>query len=123
LKKGHSAVSESAQVAKPAFVRQYVGYRIPIEKETAMASKNGTMMQYFHWYYPADGSLWTKVVNEASALSDAGITALWLPPAYKGASGEQDVGYGVYDLYDLGEFPKKTLDIHSARSSIFKMER
>ena len=36
-----------------------------------------------------------------------GVTALWLPPAYKGAGGDKDVGYGVYDLYDLGEFNQK----------------
>lgn len=29
------------------------------------------------------------------------------PPAYKGHQGREDVGYGVYDLYDLGEFDQK----------------
>lgn len=72
-----------------------------------MKNINGTMMQYFHWYYPADGSLWKKVAKEAKTLSESGITALWLPPAYKGTSGKDDVGYGVYDLYDLGEFDQK----------------
>jgi len=37
----------------------------------------------------------------------SGITAVWLPPAYKGAAGLEDVGYGVYDTYDLGEFDQK----------------
>lgn len=69
--------------------------------------RNGTLMQYFHWYVPADGMLWKKVAQEAPALAKAGITALWLPPAYKGQAGEDDVGYGPYDLYDLGEFPQK----------------
>lgn len=32
---------------------------------------------------------------------------VWLPPAYKGSGGKQDVGYGAYDLYDLGEFDQK----------------
>jgi len=32
---------------------------------------------------------------------------VWGPPAYKGAGGVHDVGYGVYDLYDLGEFDQK----------------
>ncbi|KHF29300.1 Alpha-amylase precursor [Anoxybacillus sp. BCO1] len=70
------------------------------------APVNGTMMQYFEWDLPNDGTLWTKVQNEASSLSSLGITALWLPPAYKGTS-QGDVGYGVYDLYDLGEFNQK----------------
>ncbi|MEM8900541.1 MAG: alpha-amylase [Bacteroidota bacterium] len=69
--------------------------------------RNGTLMQYFHWYYPSDGSLWKKVKKEASELAETGITALWLPPAYKAASGTHDVGYGVYDMYDLGEFDQK----------------
>ncbi len=72
-----------------------------------MASINGTIMQSFHWYYPADGSLWDRVAKEAEGLGKAGITALWLPPAYKGSGGGNDVGYGPYDLYDLGEFNQK----------------
>lgn len=31
----------------------------------------------------------------------------WLPPAYKGIGGKDEVGYGVYDVYDLGEFDQK----------------
>lgn len=68
---------------------------------------NGVMMQYFHWYTEADGSLWKQLENNASALAEAGITAVWLPPAYKGSAGGYDVGYGVYDLFDLGEFDQK----------------
>lgn len=67
---------------------------------------NGTMMQYFEWYLPNDGQLWNKLNKEAKSLSDTGITALWIPPAYKGSS-QDDVGYGVYDMYDLGEFNQK----------------
>jgi len=72
-----------------------------------MADINGVMMQYFHWYIPADGTLWNTVLSKSTELSEAGITALWLPPAYKGIGGSGDVGYGVYDLYDLGEFDQK----------------
>ncbi len=72
-----------------------------------MAELNGAMMQYFHWYVPNDGSLWSKVDSAAKELADAGFTALWLPPAYKGFAGAYDVGYGVYDLFDLGEFDQK----------------
>ena len=72
-----------------------------------MSAPNGVMMQYFHWYNEPDGQLWNEVAEKASALAEAGITALWLPPAYKGTAGGYDVGYGVYDLYDLGEFDQK----------------
>jgi alpha-amylase len=70
-------------------------------------SLNGTMMQYFEWELPADGTLWDSLKADASKLKSAGITGVWLPPAYKGACGAEDVGYGAYDLYDLGEFKQK----------------
>lgn len=72
-----------------------------------MAGINGVMMQYFHWYLRGEDHLWQRVAQEAKALGAAGITALWLPPAYKGTGGTYDVGYGVYDMYDLGEFDQK----------------
>ena len=65
------------------------------------------MLQYFHWYYPDDGSLWNKLKREAKNLSRSGFTAVWLPPAFKGDSGAASVGYDVYDFYDLGEFNQK----------------
>jgi alpha-amylase len=68
---------------------------------------NGVMMQFFHWYNPADGTLWKELEDKAQDLANVGITALWLPPAYKGSVGGLDVGYGVYDLFDLGEFDQK----------------
>lgn len=68
---------------------------------------NGVMMQHFHWYSPDDGTLWDEVASKADELKKAGFTALWLPPAYKGAQGAKDVGYAVYDMYDLGEFDQK----------------
>jgi alpha-amylase len=72
-----------------------------------MSEPNGVMMQYFHWYTPADGSLWKQVAEQAQELAKVGVTSLWLPPAYKGTAGGMDVGYGVYDLFDLGEFDQK----------------
>lgn len=65
------------------------------------------MMQYFEWYVPANQTFWNKVTKEARKISENGITSVWLPPAYKGAGGKKDVGYAVYDLYDLGEFDQK----------------
>jgi alpha-amylase len=68
---------------------------------------NGTMMQYFHWYIPNDGTFWSKVKEEAAFLADLGINAVWLPPAHKGKDGAVSSGYDLYDLYDLGEFDQK----------------
>ena len=67
---------------------------------------NKTMMQYFEWYLPNDGLWWKRCAAKAQNLAALGITGVWLPPAYKGTS-QEDVGYGVYDMYDLGEFDQK----------------
>jgi len=74
---------------------------------TKQSKNNETMMQYFEWYYLCDGSLWNKVKENSKELNEIGITALWLPPACKAADGIYDAGYGLYDLYDLGEFEQK----------------
>lgn len=66
-----------------------------------------TLLQFFHWYSPADGKIWQELAQEAEALATLGITDVWLPPAYKGASGASSVGYDTYDLFDLGEFDQK----------------
>ena len=68
--------------------------------------RNETMMQYFEWYLPNDGLWWKRCAAKAESLHALGITQVWLPPAYKGTS-QEDVGYGVYDMYDLGEFDQK----------------
>ncbi|MGN6416272.1 MAG: alpha-amylase [Pseudobacter sp.] len=68
---------------------------------------NGTLFQFFHWYYPADGSLWQKLAKKVSRLHEIGVTAVWMPPAFKGSKGAESGGYDVYDLYDLGEFDQK----------------
>ncbi|MBW4537928.1 MAG: alpha-amylase [Myxacorys chilensis ATA2-1-KO14] len=72
-----------------------------------MSYQKGAMMQYFHWYLPNDGKHWDRLKDEAQTLAEKGFTSLWLPPAYKGVGGKNEVGYGVYDLYDLGEFDQK----------------
>jgi len=68
---------------------------------------NPTLLQFFHWYYPSDGSLWNHCASEAKRLSELGITHVWLPPAYKSAWGADEPGYAVYDLFDLGEFDQR----------------
>ena len=68
--------------------------------------ENGVMMQYFEWHLPNDGKLWKQIKEDASHLRDIGVTAVWIPPAYK-ADEQQDEGYATYDLYDLGEFDQK----------------
>lgn len=67
---------------------------------------NEVMMQSFEWDSPSDGNFYKNLVKNAKTLKDKGIDALWLPPMCKGGS-DQDVGYGIYDLWDLGEFDQK----------------
>ena len=67
---------------------------------------NGVMIQYFEWYLPSDGNHWNRLRDDAAHLSSLGISGVWLPPCTK-ATSTDDVGYGVYDLYDLGEFDAK----------------
>ena len=68
---------------------------------------NGIILQAFEWYLETNQNWWNKIAEDAEKLADNGITAIWLPPAYKGIGGKDEVGYAVYDLYDLGEFDQK----------------
>jgi alpha-amylase len=68
---------------------------------------NGVIMQFFQWYTAADGTLWNELACLAQGLANSGFTAVWFPPCSKGSGGGIDVGYGQYDLFDLGEFDQK----------------
>ncbi|MFT3902952.1 MAG: alpha-amylase [Niabella sp.] len=68
---------------------------------------NATMIQFFHWYSDGGGKFYGQLAGSADYLQDLGITAAWLPPAYKAAAGSDSVGYDPYDLFDLGEFDQK----------------
>lgn len=74
--------------------------------EAQHTGTNGTMFQYFEWNLANDGNHWNRLGRDAAALRQMGITAVWIPPAYKGMQ-QNDVGYSAYDLYDLGEFNQK----------------
>src|SRR4029453_11225155 len=51
--------------------------------------------------------LWNEAAAKADELAGAGFTGAWLPPADKGTGGGFGGGYGVHDVYDLGEFDQK----------------
>lgn len=68
---------------------------------------NITLFQGFHWYYSTEGNLWQYLASQAKEYAAAGLTHIWLPPAYKSAEGTEEPGYAVYDLFDLGEFDQK----------------
>ena len=85
--------------------------RVSETTETALASSlteaGPLILQAFAWDMVPDASHWRYLAEHAQEIADLGVTVIWLPPAYKGHAGINDVGYGVYDLYDLGEFDQR----------------
>ncbi len=70
------------------------------------------MLQAFYWDVPVDsdnlnGIWWDSLRTKARELAGAGFTSIWTPPPSKGAFSIYDMGYGVYDHYDLGEYKQK----------------
>jgi alpha-amylase len=103
---GKTVTPEVLEASRSA-LKQWLEEHQDILAARKPAEFNGTLMQYFHWYLPSDGTHWKTLQERAVELAMAGFTALWLPPAYKANGGIYDVGYGVYDLFDLGEFDQK----------------
>lgn len=103
-----SPVSEPAEAVPAQPAPQVTAQESTSPKEQhPKAPINETIMQYFEWNLPTDQNHWNYIRENAQRVAELGITMAWLPPAYKGAGGIEDVGYGVYDLYDLGEFDQK----------------
>lgn len=50
---------------------------------------------------------WAEITARMPELAAAGYTALWLPPPTKGAEGIVDVGFSVFDRFDLGEYDQR----------------
>jgi len=72
----------------------------------------GVLLQAFYWDCPRkdnqEYAWWDFVATKLPELEKAGFTALWLPPASKGANiGGMSMGYDVYDYYDLGKYEQK----------------
>jgi alpha-amylase len=75
-------------------------------------AQNDVMMQAFYWNVPVDdvnlnGTWYDSLKAHAAGLKQAGLTAIWTPPPSKGAFSIYDMGYGIYDHYDLGEYSQK----------------
>lgn len=69
--------------------------------------EDGVLTQYFEWYLSPEPHLWILLKKNTLYLKEIGITAIWMPPTFKGIDGIHDVSYGVYGIYDLGEFGQK----------------
>jgi alpha-amylase len=104
---GNKLTPEVLKIAEQSLQEWLDTYQSEVAKRLPKTQFNGTLMQAFHWYIDIDGSHWNTLKDQVKELAQVGITALWTPPAQKGIGGIYDVGYGAYDLFDLGEFDQK----------------
>ncbi|WEW54728.1 alpha-amylase [Emydomyces testavorans] len=68
--------------------------------------QNELMFQAFEWNVPADHQHWNRLAEGLVSLKEIGVTSIWIPPGCKAIESTCN-GYGVYDLYDIGEFDQK----------------
>lgn len=76
------------------------------------SAQNDVMLQAFYWDVPVDtvaknGTWWDSLRVKAPDLAQAGVTGIWTPAPSKGNFGIIDMGYGVFDHYDLGAYSQK----------------
>ena len=79
------------------------------------ASAQDVIMQGFYWNtHPGDvtntatgGVWWDTLALVAPQLSAAGFSTVWTPPPTKSFAGVWDMGYGMYDYFDLGSYMSK----------------
>ena len=55
-------------------------------------------------YFETD---WAEITRRLPEIVMAGYDALWLPPPQKGAEGVRDVGFSVFDRFDLGDVDQR----------------
>jgi len=81
----------------------------------SVAQQSDVIMQGFYWNtHPGDhtdpvngGIWWDSLATVAPELGGAGFQTVWVPPFTKGFGNLWDMGYGLYDYYDLGEYDQK----------------
>lgn len=72
----------------------------------AQTTVKKVVLQAFWWDYTNNNypNGWANYLAElAPRLKSMGIDAVWVPPTTKGNGGTNDVGYGPFDHYDLGD--------------------
>ncbi|TQF66771.1 alpha-amylase family glycosyl hydrolase [Pseudoalteromonas luteoviolacea] len=85
---------------------------LPLSFSPTSSATDDVMLQGFYWDVPVDeqnknGTWWDNLANKGAALSEAGFSSIWIPPPSKGNWGIIDMGYGIYDHYDLGTYDQK----------------
>lgn len=79
---------------------------------TKLWAQSDVMMQAFYWNVPVDttnkNGFWYDTLRvKIPYLKSAGITGIWTPAPSKGNWGIIDMGYGLFDHYDLGAYNQK----------------
>ena len=80
------------------------GKSTTISKSFTPGPGGGVLMQAFYWDVPAGGTWWNTVKTKVTTWSNAGIDAIWLPPASKAQNGAFSMGYDPTDYFDFGDF-------------------
>lgn len=62
------------------------------------------MMQAFYWDVPAGGNWWNTLSTKVDDWANAGINAIWIPPASKAQNGPFSMGYDPFDYFDFGQY-------------------
>ncbi len=78
-------------------------------------SAQDVLLQGFYWnVHPGDlskknsgGVWWDSLSTVAPQLAAAGFKTVWIPSPAKGTGGTADMGYGINDYYDLGNFSNR----------------
>jgi alpha-amylase len=70
-------------------------------------------------------SRWTTLSRRAPDMFMAGYGGIWIPPAGRADTGNQSVGYDVYDRFDLGNADNPTLygTERTLKSAVSQMHR
>ena len=63
-------------------------------------ARGHVILQYFE-------TPWAEIEARLPEVAIAGYGALWFPPPEKGAEGVRDVGFSVYDRFDLGDLDQR----------------
>ncbi|MEE2902750.1 MAG: alpha-amylase family glycosyl hydrolase [Myxococcota bacterium] len=69
---------------------------ISLSSSAIAAERPETILQFFE-------TSWNDVSDRMPEIARLGYTAIWLPPPTKGAEGTFDVGFAVFDRFDLGD--------------------
>jgi len=88
---GRCPTAAQAGVLLQAYYQQQGGAGVPTPADGAHPAGDA----------PAD-FWWDHLAKQANSLRQAGVTAVWLPPVWKGASGTFSVGFDLFDDYDMG---------------------